>query len=141
MDDVWSDTDVSMTTPRSPSPLSSYSAWRPPSLLTTYQKSLISAYKFHSNRVSDLMNTIVDLEISVRRERDEPSLQYLVEELEEAREELILHRDAKRKKGREINKEEENLKMVVGIGATMARKQLSEIGTYMERDRVIVCLR
>jgi hypothetical protein len=87
------------------------------------------------------MNTVVDLEISVRRERDESSLSYLAEELERAQEELVLHRDAKRKKKREIEREEENLKTVVGNGSEKARRQLNEIGIYMGRERTLVCLR
>ncbi|CAG5162615.1 uncharacterized protein ALTATR162_LOCUS6253 [Alternaria atra] len=141
MDDVWSDTDTSMTPLHSSSFLSTESSSTPPTFLTTYQTSLISAYTSHSNRVSDLMNTVVDLEISVRRERDESSLPYLAKELERAQEDLLLHRDAKRKKKREIEREEENLKTVVGNGSEMARRQLNEIGTYMERERTIVCLR
>ncbi|KAG9194733.1 hypothetical protein G6011_04768 [Alternaria panax] len=141
MDDVWSDADINMTLPHS----SSFSSTEPssplPSFLTTYQNNLISAYTSHSDRLSDLMNTVVDLEISMRRERDEPSLQYLAEELKKAQEDLVLHRDAKRKKEKEIKIEKENLEMVVGNGSNMARKQLDEIVMHVGRERMILCLR
>ena len=62
----------------------------PPSpILTDYQNNLIATYAFHSDSISDLMNIAVDLEISVRRERDEPSLPYLTEDLEKTRGELV----------------------------------------------------
>lgn len=87
------------------------------------------------------MNTVVDLEISVRRERDEPSLRYLVEELEKAQEELVLYRDVKRKKEREIKEEEKKLKLIAGTGSIVAKKQLNNVGMHMSKERTVLCLR
>jgi hypothetical protein len=87
------------------------------------------------------MNTVVDLEISVRRERDEPSLRYLVEELDKAQEELVLYRDGKRKKEREINEEEKKLKLIAGIESIIAKRQLDEMGMHMSKEKTVLCLR
>ena len=137
MDDIWSDTEMSetsFTTTESSSP--------PPSpILTDYQNNLIATYAFHSDSISDLMNIAVDLEISVRRERGEPSLPYLEEDLEKTRGELVLHRDAKRRIERNLKKEKEKLKMVVGNGSIVAKQQLNEMARYMEVDKTIECLR
>ncbi|KAH6882665.1 hypothetical protein BKA58DRAFT_447300 [Alternaria rosae] len=136
MDAIWSDTEMSET-----SLITTESS--PPSspILTDYQNNLIATYSFHSDRISDLMSTAVGLEISVRRERDEPSLPYLTEDLENTRGELVLHRDAKRRIEKNIKKEKERLKAVVGDGSIVAKQQLNEIGRYMEEDKTIECLR
>jgi hypothetical protein len=134
MDDSWSDTDMSTTS-------STGSSLALPESLTAYQNILIDAYTLHSSRVRDLMNAVVDLDISVRRERDEQSLPYLADELEEAREELVLHRDAMRRIERDVKKEEERLKRVVGKEAVLAKRQLGEMSVYMGREKVVVCLR
>ncbi|RYN93753.1 hypothetical protein AA0120_g4280 [Alternaria tenuissima] len=141
MDEVSSDTDISITSVRSsflsPSNLPS----PPPTFLTVYQVSLVSAYKSCGDRINSLMNTVVDLEISVRRERDEPSLRYLVEELEKAQEELVLYRDVKRKKEREIKEEEKKLKLIAGTGSIVAKRQLNNMGMHMSKERTVLCLR
>ncbi|KAI4636561.1 hypothetical protein J4E83_001516 [Alternaria metachromatica] len=134
MDDIWSDTEMSETS------FTTTESSPPPSpILTDYQNNLIATYAFHSDSISDLINIAVDLEISVRRERDEPSLPYLTEDLEKTRGELVLHRDAKRRIERNLKKEK--LKMVVGRGSIAAKQQLNEIGRYMEVDKTIECLR
>jgi len=136
MDDIWSDTEMSETS------LTTTESSPPPSpILTDYQNNLIATFAFHSDSISDLMNIAVDLEISVRRERDEPSLPYLTEDLEKTRGELVLHRDAKRRIERNLKKEKERLKMVVGNGSIVAKQQLNEMARYMEVDKTIECLR
>jgi hypothetical protein len=134
MDDSWSDTDTS-------TPSSTESSFAFPESLTPHQNTLIDAYTFHNSRVVDLMNAVVDLDISVRRERDEKSLPYLADELQEAREELVVQRDAMRRIEREVKREEERLKRVVGREAGLMRRQLSEMSVYLGREKVVVCLR
>lgn len=125
--------ETSLTTTESSPP--------PCPILTDYQNNLVATYSFHIDRISDLMNIVVDLEIGVRRERGEPSLPYLTEDLEKERGELVLHRDAKRRIERNIKKEKEKLKMVVGDGSIVAKQQLDEIGRHLEEDKTIECLR
>jgi hypothetical protein len=141
MDEVSSDTDISITSVRSSFLSNSNPPSPPPTFLTVYQLSLVSAYKSCGDRVNSLMNTVVDLEISVRRERDEPSLRYLVEELDKAQEELVLYRDGKRKKEREVNEEEKKLKLIAGIESIIAKRQLDEMGMHMSKEKTVLCLR
>jgi hypothetical protein len=141
MDEVSSDTDISITSVRSSFLSPSNLPYPPPTFLTVYQVSLVSAYKSCGDRINSLMNTVVDLEISVGRERDEPSLRYLVEELKKAQEELVLYRDGKRKKEREINEEEKKLKLIAGSGSIIAKRQLDEMGMHMSKERTVLCLR
>ena len=141
MDEVSSDTDISITSVRSSFLSNSNPPSPPPTFLPVYQVSLVSAYKSCGDRINSLMNTVVDLEISVRRERDEPSLRYLVEELEKAQEELVLYRDVKRKKEREIKEEEKKLKLIAGTGSIVAKRQLNNVGMHMSKERTVLCLR
>jgi hypothetical protein len=131
--DIWSDSDTLMT----PS-TSSASAEQPPpgrpSPLTQRQNDLLVAYLYHKERVDDMMNTVVDLQIKLARERDLPE-KYLVEPKEKltlAEEDLIHHRDLKRRKEAEIVAEEARLSK---IGTLEAKTQLEEIGWYMGRGR------
>lgn len=141
MDEVSSDTDISITSVRSSFLSNSNPPSPPPTSLTVYQLSLVSAYKSCGDRVNSLMNTVVDLEISVRRERDEPSLRYLVEELDKAQEQLVLYRDGKRKKEKEIKEEEKKLKLIAGTESIIAKRQLDEMGMHMSKERTVLCLR
>ncbi|KNG48932.1 hypothetical protein TW65_04343 [Stemphylium lycopersici] len=146
MNDVWSDIDdSSMPSPRSSALSFDAPSTGPPSTLTQRQNSLVSIYSLHSSHVIDLMNIIVDLEIAVRRERDEPGLQCLRDELAKAQVDLAMHREGKRKKERQIGKEEERLKKVLGDGKAedrrVARSQLDEIVYYMGSGRASGCLR
>ncbi|KAB2110904.1 hypothetical protein AG0111_0g221 [Alternaria gaisen] len=141
MDEVSSDTDISITSLRSSLLSPSNPPSSPPTFLTVYQLSLVSAYKSCGDHVNSLMNTVVDLEISVRRERDEPSLRYLVEELDKAQEELVLYRDGRRKKEREIKEEEKKLKLIAGTGSIIAKRQLNDMGMHMSKERTVLCLR
>ena len=146
MNDVWSDIDDG-SMPSPPSSAFSFDAPEtgPPSQLTQRQNSLISIYLLHNSHTIDLMNIIVDLEIAVRRERDEPGLQCLRDELAKAQVDLVMHREGRRKKEVQIREEEGRLRKVLRDGKSeerrVARAQLDEIGYYMGSGRASECLR
>jgi uncharacterized protein YlxW (UPF0749 family) len=58
----------------------------------------------------DLMNTVVDLQISIARERDEPGLANLKAELATAEKDLQSERQSLRRKKKEIENERAKLK-------------------------------
>jgi hypothetical protein len=138
MDDIWSDGDISPTSTFSFSTVSTHAS---SPTLTPYQKELVRLYKVHNSHIDDLMNTVVEIEISIRRERDDPSVPCLKAEYEKAQLDLVMHRDGKRKNDRKIKYEQKRLEMVVGEGSVAAREQLGEMRRYMEKEKAIVCLR
>jgi hypothetical protein len=138
MDDIWNDSDTPMNSP-SPTP-SEEPPPAPPSPLTERQANLVASYIYRDNWVTDLMNTVTDLQIKLSRERDLPE-KYIVEPkklLAEAEESLIAQRQAKRQKEREIEAEEALLRK---LGTPEAKAQLAEIGFYMGREKTRILFR
>jgi hypothetical protein len=139
MDDIWNDSDTAMTSPTSPTPSGELPPARP-SPLTQRQTNLVAAYIYRKDWVTDLMSTIVDLQIKLARERDFPE-KYLAEPkklLEEAEESLVAQRQLKRQKEREIEAEEASLRK---MGTPEAKAQLADIGFYVGREKMRVSFR
>jgi hypothetical protein len=134
MSDTWTDTNTSP-----PSNTTSSSAPPPAPLypLTQYQNRLITTYLLHNNYVTNFMNTVVDLEINIARERDEPSVQYLKDELSKAQVSLVQQRELRRGKEREIRLEMDRLSRVVGKEEAAAKRQLEGIAEYMGSDKAL----
>ncbi|KAF1942981.1 hypothetical protein EJ02DRAFT_465271 [Clathrospora elynae] len=129
MANIWTDTRAdadalqTASTPSQPVPRSA---------LTSRQKLLLRLYKHHDENVADLMNTVVNLGISIARERDEPSVQYLKDELVTAQEELVVERNKRRVKEREIRDEVKKLEVK---DAPEARAQGRELGGVVQREK------
>jgi len=124
--------------------MSSTSSEPPPahsSPLTQHQIALMSRYVLHKGHVADIENDIVDIQIDIARERDQPSVEHHEKDLAKAQADLQWHRDEKMRKEKELKQEEERLKTVVGEEAALAKKQLKEIGFYLGRERTMTCLR
>jgi hypothetical protein len=139
MDEIWNDSDTPMAFPTSSTPSEEPPPARP-SPLTRRQTDLVAAYIYCKNWVTDLMSTVVDLQIKLARERDSPE-KYLAEPkklLEEAEESLIAQRELKRQKEREIEGEEARLRK---LGTPEAKVQLAEIGFYIGREKTRILFR
>lgn len=118
----------------------------PNSQLTEHQKKLLKNYLLHEHYETGGMNNVVELTVCVQRERDEPSLGYLLRELEEAQSDLAMHRHERRKADRQVQREEERVSKIfretrVDEERGVARKQLDEIEEVMKRQKKIECLR
>lgn len=85
------------------------------------------------------MNTLVELEISVRRERDEPGVRYLGRYMARVRMRLAGYREERRRAEGEIGREMERLRRVVGEGSGVAKMQAEEVRRVMGRG--VECLR
>ena len=151
MDNVFTDENGQSQLSAPPEPFVSYPPFFPPEFspntkLTQYQKKLVTNYLLHEHFETEGMNIVVELDINIQRERDEPSLGYLKREFDEAQCDLSIHRDEKRKADRQIRAEEERLRKVlretrVDEERGLARKQLDEIEAVLKRDQKIECLR
>ena len=95
----------------------------------------------HKGHVADIENDIVDIQIDIGREHDQPGVEHHKNDLAKAQEDLQWHKDEKGRKERALKQEEERLKKVVGEEAALAKKQLKEIGFYLGRERAMTCLR
>lgn len=148
--DNWNDTDpesedtTARTVATTSTSVSSSSSESPPAHtapFAQYQSALVDRYTLHAGFVADLENDIVDIQVDIGRHREHPGREHYEKELAEAQENLQRHKDEKGKKKRALKQEEERLKKVVGAGAELAKKQLTEIGFYLGREKTIVCLR
>ncbi|USP76097.1 uncharacterized protein yc1106_03371 [Curvularia clavata] len=132
---------------------SSTPAYRPPQFdantsLTAHQKNLLIIYHLHRHYEIEFMNTVVDVDITIRRERDEPGVKFIKQQLGDMQEELARHREGGRRVERKIMNERERLGMVLKKRRGgekekyVARRQLEEIEKVMEkRKQKIKCLR
>ncbi|EOA86834.1 hypothetical protein ACJQWK_08351 [Exserohilum turcicum] len=155
--EIWTDPTSPPTSPLrssspspSPSPTSTTSSSshnnNHKTALTQHQHTLVSTYLYHRGYETSAMNTIVELEISVRRERDEPGVAWLRRELAGAQRVLAVHREGRRKGEGRLRVEVERLRRVGretdGRERDVVGRQVVEIERVMgRRRRAGVCLR
>ncbi|CAE7175733.1 hypothetical protein P3342_008037 [Pyrenophora teres f. teres] len=135
---------VDFASPSMSSDYSDYSEPPPPvrrSPLTQNQSGLISLNLLHNIHVSATENKIVDIQVRIGCERDQPGVKDLKKDLAKAQVILQRLKEEKKRNVRTLNQEEERLKKIVGEGAALAKKQLKEINFYLGREKTRRCLR
>lgn len=148
---IWTDdTDTSTT---STSAASTAPAYRPPQFdantpLTAHQKKLITIHHLHRHYELEVMNTVVYLEITIRRERDQLGVKFVERELQFMQGELVRHREGRKRVEGKTRREKERLRRVVERmkgeerEKDVARRQLKEMEKAVgERRERAQCLR
>jgi hypothetical protein len=137
MNGIWRDSSTPLT---SSIPSTSSSQLPHASPLTDHQARLIDIYMSTKNDVTDMMNTVLDLQIKLAREADLAEI-YLEEPRDllcRAEDGLIEHRALMRRVKRDIEGEEARLRK---MGTREARTQLAEIVLFMGRTKTEVLFR
>ncbi|EDU45685.1 hypothetical protein PtrSN002B_009192 [Pyrenophora tritici-repentis] len=164
--DIWNDPDDEIPTANADTPMtdnesptastvglgsppvssdsSNSSELRPPlrkSPLTQDQIDRIALYILCSEYVSATENKIVDIQVHIGRECDQPGAKGLKKDLAKAQSTLHKLKEEKKRNVCALSQEQERLKKSVGEGAELAKKQLKEIDVYLERVKTRPCLR
>ncbi|EUC50545.1 hypothetical protein COCMIDRAFT_21864 [Bipolaris oryzae ATCC 44560] len=129
--------------PPSPSTASTSNINLSTSILTPHQNTLLRAYLLHHRQETELMNLVVSLETSVRRERDQQGVEHLERNLARAQLRLAGVREERRRAEARVGREMERLRGVVGKARVEARMQGEEMRRILGRERGggVVCLR
>ncbi|XP_014562614.1 hypothetical protein COCVIDRAFT_32561 [Bipolaris victoriae FI3] len=110
------------------------------SILTPHQNTLLSTYLQHHRAETQCMNLLVSLDISIRRERDEPGIRHLERYMARVRLRLVGVREERRRAEARIDAEVERLKGVRGVEARMQVEEVRRV-VGRERGRGVECLR